>query len=224
MKRISAGILVIDKLLGGYEADCVTTVYGPAGSGKTNLCMFCLKAVVEEGKKVIYVDTEGSFSVDRFKQICQDYDKALENVIFIKPISLEEQKKAFDILRKNLNDKVGLVIVDSIAPFYRLQYSNTQDIQDANRELSLQLNFLTEIARRKEIPVLITNQVYASFDDKNKVNMVGGDILKYASKCLIELQKAHKGKRVAIIRKHRSMPEGKEAVFEIKEKEIVEAE
>lgn len=223
MQKINSGISAIDKLLdGGYETDCVTTIYGPAGSGKTNLCIFCLKEVVLNGKNVIYVDTEGSFSVARFKQVCDD-DAILEKVIFIKPISFEEQKKSFDVMRKNLNDKVGLVIVDSIASFYRLQYGSNKDIQDANRELGLQLNFLSEISRRKNIPVIITNQVYANFDDKNKVNIVGGDILKYASKCLIELQKGHKGRRLAILRKHRSLPE-KEIMFEIHEKEIVEVE
>jgi DNA repair protein RadB len=48
--------------------------------------------------------------------------------------------------------------------------------------------------------------------------MVGGDILKYGSKCLIELQMAPNNKRRAVLKKHRSMPEEKSVVFEIKEK------
>jgi len=43
--------------------------------------------------------------------------------------------------------------------------------------------------------------------------MVGGDLLKYWSKCLIELQ-SNRGKRKLIIKKHRSMPQ-KEMNFEI---------
>ncbi|MEK6914801.1 MAG: hypothetical protein AABW83_04075 [Nanoarchaeota archaeon] len=43
--------------------------------------------------------------------------------------------------------------------------------------------------------------------------MVGGDILKYWSKCAIELQN-EKGKKRAIIRKHRSIHE-KDLYFEI---------
>ena len=43
--------------------------------------------------------------------------------------------------------------------------------------------------------------------------MVGGDLLKYWSKCLIEL-KNHYGRRKLIIKKHRSLPE-KELTFEI---------
>ena len=45
------------------------------------------------------------------------------------------------------------------------------------------------------------------------VNVVGGDLMKYWSKCIIELQ-SKSGKKKAIIRKHRSLPE-KEFNFEI---------
>jgi hypothetical protein len=43
--------------------------------------------------------------------------------------------------------------------------------------------------------------------------MVGGTILQYWSKCIIELQ-TDRGKRKMILRKHRSLPE-KEMEFEI---------
>ena len=64
-----------------------------------------------------------------------------------------------------------------------------------------------------------TNQIYYEFvkdDDieREKIaKMVGGDLLKYWSKCLIELQNKG-GKRTAILKKHRSMPE-KELPFVI---------
>ena len=44
--------------------------------------------------------------------------------------------------------------------------------------------------------------------------MVGGDILKYGSKCLIELKKEN-GKRSLSLIKHRSIKEGKEMEFDI---------
>ena len=68
MRRISTGVLVLDKMLdGGYERDTVTTVYGPSGSGKTNVCMVAAISVAMKGKKVIYIDTEGGFSADRLR-------------------------------------------------------------------------------------------------------------------------------------------------------------
>ena len=71
----------------------------------------------------------------------------------------------------------------------------------------LQRKNLSEITRKKNIPILLTNQVYADFDNKENIKMVGGDILKYGSKCLIELQVGHKGVRKAIVIKHRSLPQ-----------------
>jgi DNA repair protein RadB len=84
-----------------------------------------------------------------------------------------------------------------------------------NKDLGMQISYLSEIARRKNIPVLVTNQVYSSFEERENIKMVGGDILKYGSKCLIELQKGHNGIRKAVLKKHRSIAEDREAVFKI---------
>jgi len=77
------------------------------------------------------------------------------------------------------------------------------------------------LAGKKRIPVLVTNQVYADFEDKDKVNLVGGDLLKYGSKCLVELQITPSGNRRAIVRKHRSIKEEKEITFKIVEGGII---
>lgn len=221
MGKISTGSDALNNFLdGGYDKDIITTIYGPGGSGKTNLCLICALEQVRKGKKVIYVDTEGNFSIERFKQLAEDYEKVLENIIFFRPTTFKEQRDAFDKLRKVINEKIGLVVVDTIAMLYRLEIGKSSEVYEINRELGLQISYLNDIARKYEIPVLITNQVYADFENKDRVNMVGGDILKYGSKCLIELQNLHKNKRRIILRKHRSQPEGKEIIFEIKEKGI----
>ena len=224
--RIPTGSKILNEMLGGgYEKDAITTIYGPAGSGKTVLCILCAMNVAKSGKKVIYVDTEGGFSVERLRQICfsisWDYKKVLENIIFLKPTSFEEQKKSFEKLKELINDRIGLVVVDTIAMLYRLELGKSEEIQDVNRELGRQIAYLTEIARKNMIPILISNQVYSDFDEKDKVNIVGGDILKYGSKCLIELQITPNSNRRAILRKHRSLAEQKEILFKIVEGGII---
>ncbi len=212
--KINTGTDVFDWLLeGGYEKEVITTIYGPAGSGKTNLCLLCANSF--KGKKVIYVDTEGSFSLSRFRQISDKYKESLKNIIILKPTTFQEQKKAFDKLRTLVNKDVGVIIVDSIAMLYRLEMGQTKNVYDVNRQLGIQLAFLTEIARKNGIPVLITNQVYQDFENKEKVNIVGGDLLKYQSKCLIEIQKNKDMTRTAIVRKHRSIEEDKKIRFRI---------
>lgn len=219
--RIPTGSPDFDFFLeGGIEEDIITTIYGPGGSGKTNLCLMTAIAQTKTGKKIIYMDTEGNFSVERLKQLSSDYKKVLEGIVFFRPTRFDEQIKVFDKLRDVINEKIGLIIIDTISVLYRLELGKTNDVYELNKVLGLQLSFLSEIARKHHIPVLLTNQVYADFENKNRVNMVGGNILKYSSKCLIELQKLHKNRRRAIIRKHRSIPEDKQFVFEIKEKGI----
>ncbi len=219
---MSSGSAVFDRLLdGGYEKDVITTIYGPAGSGKTLACLLCAISAAKKGK-VIYVDTEGGFSPERLKQLTRDYQRVMENTFFLKPTTFAEQKKNFEKLKQLVSDKICLIVVDSISMLYRLELKQEEAIHDVNRELAQQIAYLTEIARKKEIPVIITNQVYANFDDKSKINIVGGDVLRYGSKCLIELQITPNNKRRAIVRKHRSISE-RDILFEIKQEGIIES-
>ena len=213
--KISAGSSILDDVLkGGYEKDIINTVYGPAGSGKTLLCLLALIKVALNGKKVMFVDTEGGFSVERLKQLTPDYSKVLENVIFLKPTNFEEQKDVFEKLKDRINDKIGLIVVDTVSMLYRLEMGKNEDVYEVNKELGQQLGFLNEIARKKNIPILITNQVYADFENEGKVKIVGGDLLRYGSKCMIELQNGASGHRNFVLRKHRSISP-KEVVFKI---------
>jgi DNA repair protein RadB len=213
--KISAGSDVVDGVLeGGYEKDIINTIYGPAGSGKTLLCLLALIKVVEDGKKVIFVDTEGGFSVERLKQLTPNYKQVLDGILFLRPTNFKEQKEAFEKLKDKINDKIGLVIVDTVSMLYRLEMGKNDDVYEVNKELGQQLGFLNEIARKRNIPVLITNQVYADFENKDNVKIVGGDLLRYGSKCMIELQAAHGGYRNFVLRKHRSISP-KDVVFKI---------
>ncbi len=221
--RIPGGTGVVDELIGGYEKDIITTVYGPAGSGKTLLCMLATIQMVKDGKKVIYVDTEGGFSVDRLSQITSARE-ILDQVLFLRPTTFDAQKRAIERIKSVLTEKIGLIVVDTIAMLYRVEIGRRDDVQDPTRELGLQVSYLSEIARKKNIPILIANQVYADFENPLGVKMVGGDILKYGSKCLLELQKTNTAKRRIIVRKHRSISESKESFFEIVEKGIQKCE
>jgi DNA repair protein RadB len=116
---------------------------------------------------------------------------------------------------------------------YRLEVGEAHNLKDdekikeINREIAKQMRILAEISRKQNIPVLITNQVYSEFlseeDFKKGVergtNIVGGDLFKYWSKCIIEL-KNDDGKRTAVLLKHRNMPQ-KEIGFLIKNEGIV---
>lgn len=223
--KISAGSYDLNKFLqGGYEKDIITTIYGPGGSGKSNFIMCVCVSQAKKGNKVLFIDTEGSFSIERFKQIHagekSDIEKDIANVLLLNPTNYREQEECFTKINKYISsNEISLIIVDSIGILYRLELSDAIETKDndnikkVNGKMAKQLMVLNEIARKKNIPVIVTNQVYSNFGKENDVNMVGGDLLKYWSKCLIELQNSF-GKRKLILRKHRSLIE-KEMYFEI---------
>ncbi len=208
-------------LEGGYEKGIITLFYGPAASGKSNFVTLAACHCSKKDKKVVFVDTEGSFSIDRVKQISGGIpEMILKNVVIIKPNSFQEQKNAFLKIEKESRSKnVGLIIVDSMTMFYRLELADARKkgleyIQRVNSDLAKQMKSLYEIARKMDIPVLVTSPVYNDFLSEEEwvggkeagVNVVGGDILKYWSKCLIELKNKN-GKKKAILKKHRSLGE-----------------
>ncbi len=212
--KISSGIDFVDILLdGGYENDVITTIYGPPGAAKTNFCLLAMSALKD--KKILYVDTEASFSLARFKQVCSNYKEVLERTIFLTPTTYSEQKEAFEFMRQAVDEKFGLIIIDSIASLYRLELGVSNDIQNVNRELGLHMALLTEIARKKHIPVIMTNQVYTDFDDREKTRTVGGDIARYWSRAMLEIQRIRGDLRKVTITKHRSIKEGDFATFRI---------
>jgi len=225
--KISTGNQDLDEWLeGGYESDIITTLYGPAGSGKTNLCMLAAVKQAENNKKVIFVDTEGGFSVDRLNQLANE--SILKNILLLKATNFYEQREIFNTILDEVNKNVGLIVIDSMVMLYRLEMGMARDdarkVRLVNMSMTRQLRILNEIARKKNIPIIITDQVYSDFLSNEKVSelidkgidinkekaknvrMVGGDLIKYWSKCIIELKRAG-SKRKAVLRKHRSLPE-----------------
>lgn len=217
MTKISAGSYDLNKWLhGGYDSDIITTFYGAAGSGKTNFCLLVAVSQAKKGNKVIFIDTEGGFSAERAKQICKENtEKVLDKIFFFNPTDFKEQQDVFEKIKEMVNEDIKLIVVDTISMLYRLERGSDNEPFDANLVLAKQISYLTQIARKSNIPVLIANQVYADFENPNGIKIVGGDILKYGSKCLIELQAGHNGVRKATLIKHRHLPQSKELIFRI---------
>jgi DNA repair protein RadB len=202
-----------DLLGGGLEAGIITNVYGASGTGKTNICVQAIASCLEDGGTALFVDTEGGFSAERFLQIHDDRE-ALDRLLVVEPTTFEDQKGKFDELEDIVTEEgVDLLVVDSLVALYRIRLQD-EDASETNRELSRQLSILSKIAREQDIPVLITNQVYSPFES-DEVRMVGRDVPTYWSKCLVKLEEAGTNRRRAVLKKHRSRPEGLEAEFVI---------
>lgn len=214
--RFPSGSQVIDSLLmGGYEPGIITSIYGPAASGKTTACMLAAIECVRAGKKVVYVDTEGGFSTERFKQLAPDYEKVLQNIIFLKIKSFEEQIRQFKLLAELAKSpRMGLVVVDTIGSHYRTA-RREESYKSYNNELAMQVEILQDLSKKEGLLVLMANQVYADVEKIDEVVPVGGEIIRKRSSCMIELKALHGSVRLARLVCHPTIKEDREAVFEI---------
>lgn len=212
----------LDRILkGGIETKIITQIYGPPGVGKTNMSLQGAVCCIREGRKVLFIDTEGGRSVDRIKQISgDDFQKVLENSYFYEPNNFDDQNFIIENLDNLIDESFGLIVLDSAVSFYRLA-KNEEKSKEMNRLLSGQLTRLLEVARKYNLAVIITNQVYSSFEN-GSVEPIGGDILKYGSKTIIEL-KRNGYKRTSILKRHRCLPEDLKANFVITNEGIKDA-
>lgn len=201
---IKTGCKDLDDLIKGYKEE-ITIIYGPAGTGKTTLAKLATLKQTLIGKKVVYVDTENGFSVERFMQLANHSCVDLFNkILLLKVNDFEDQCKKFEIIEKL--ERVDLIIVDTIGRHYRRTEKNDENIKKLLRQLRILVH-----KTKEGIPVIITNQVYSNMD--NEIIPVGGNMFKKFGKCIIELQKEP---RKLIIKK----PEKKEMFFEIKKEGI----
>ncbi len=192
----------LNEFLEGYKPE-ITCIYGPAATGKTTMGLLATVELAKEGKKVIFLDTENGFSVDRIKQIAGwNYISILDKILLLKAKDFEDQIKKIKMLPQFVD--IDLVVIDSINNFYRKEiHNNTEEVNDKLVEQIKILNNLT----KKGTKVILTSQVYSKFDEK-EVKFLGGKILQNFSRKIIELQK---DPRKIIIQK----PYKKESMFDI---------
>jgi DNA repair protein RadB len=215
-ERVAIGCQAIDGLLGGgVENGTITLLYGEGGSGKTNFCLQAAREVARTGSKVIYIDTEG-VSLERLEQMCGgDFATTVTNILFFEPHSLDEQRDAIEKSQRILEGetKVGLLVLDSATIYYRILFGT--EAEDAGRtSLVAQMTRLLVLARKRQLPVIITTQVYTD-SSKNTFEPIGGHAFLHTAKAIIRLEKCESARRRATIMKHRSLRDGQSAMFTI---------
>jgi DNA repair protein RadB len=225
--RIATGCAPLDALLGGgVERGTITEFFGEGGSGKSNICMVLARNVAKEGKKAIYIDTEG-LSLERLFQICGgDKDRAsaetlMKNIFIFDARDLDEQEEAVNksiALAEQLED-TDLIIVDSATGQYR-RYFGTDEETRARQRLGLLITRLLRCARTRKIPVVITNQVYTDISS-DTFEPLGGHAVSHGSKAIVRVDRLGSGKRRATVEKHRSIGEGEQAEFKIVQDGII---
>ncbi|WP_436927020.1 DNA repair and recombination protein RadB [Halosimplex amylolyticum] len=215
-ERISTGCGAIDDLLGGgFERGAVTQVYGPPAAGKTNIVLSAAVELAAAGDSALIVDTEG-LSVDRMEQLAggpnRDVDDVASRLIITEAYTFEEQEEAVRDVEEFV-DVVDFIAVDSATGFYRLQRTE-QEEGEALRAVGRQLAHLLSLARKHDIAVAFTNQVFTDLDS-DQARALGGHTLNHWSATIVRVDRFRGGNRRATLEKHRAKPAGETAQFKI---------
>ncbi len=169
----------LEKFLKKLEKGIVL-IYGGAAAGKTTLCLQHSLKKSERGK-VLFLDTENTFSLERLSQMDKSYKLCLDNILVVRPKSLDELKKRVETFEK-ISDTFNLLILDSFGIYYRLDLQKRGYIEANNAAVDI-LRKLRHISRK--IPVIMTNQVY---EDESGKKSLGGKMIQNFSDYILELQ------------------------------------
>ncbi|WP_049927374.1 AAA family ATPase [Halopiger goleimassiliensis] len=244
-EAIPTGCRAVDELLGGgFERGTVTQVYGPPAAGKTNLALSAAVETAAAGGTTVYIDTEG-VSVDRFEQLLSartdadappralvdaaksgdlddepfeagsDVETLASRIVVEDALDFEEQAEAVRDVEA-FAERADLVVLDSATGFYRLERTGDGDEGEALRRVARQVTHLLSLARKHDLAVVLTNQVFSD-PESDRTRALGGNTLEHWTGVVLRLERFRGGNRRATLEKHRSKPAGESAQFRITE-------
>ncbi|WP_058365926.1 DNA repair and recombination protein RadB [Haloparvum sedimenti] len=215
---VTTGCDPVDDLLGGgFERGVVTQLYGPPAAGKTNLALAAAVEVAAGGGRVLYIDTEG-LSIDRFRQMVEHRcEKPVEEVasrlIITEAYDFEDQAEAVRDAAE-FAEEVDLIVLDSATGFYRIERAGDAHGGDSLRQVAKQVTHLLSLARRHDLAVVLTNQVFSD-PDSDRTRPLGGNTLEHWTGAILRVDRFRGGNRRATLEKHRSKAAGDKATFRI---------
>lgn len=228
---ISTSSQALDDILGGgVKSGIITEVYGQFGSSKTQWAhQLCVNTLIDNPDgKVVYIDTENTFTPLRIRQMCTKYDDIdpediLKRILVAKAYNSDHQMllaEQIETLIKQGN-KVCLVIVDSLTAHFRAEYVGRGTLADRQGKINKHMSTLSKTADIYDVPVFVTNQVSANPGQfyGNPLQAIGGNIVGHSSKFRLFLRPGAKGTRVAKLVDSPYMPDA-EATYQITEKGI----
>ena len=162
-ERIPTGCSSLDKLLnGGLARGEVALVYGEAATGKTTTVIQAAVAAAKLGLKILYLDSDHSFTQQRFHQIAGvNSEEVSQLILLFLPETFSEQRSIVETLENYVTPSLGLVIIDSMSSLYRAAFPGSESIFSLNRDLSRQVAYLGELSASRRIACMLTSQVHA---------------------------------------------------------------
>ncbi|MFC6730053.1 DNA repair protein RadB, partial [Natronoarchaeum mannanilyticum] len=134
----------------------------------------------------------------------------------------EEQAEAVRDAEEFAPD-ADLIVVDSATGFYRLERTADANAGDALRQVASQVTHLLSLARKHDLAVVVTNQVFSD-PDSDQTRALGGHTLEHWTGTVLRLDRYRGGNRKATLEKHRAKPAGETAQFRITDEGCVAVE
>ena len=187
--RYSTGIPSLDGILdGGWPLGRLVEVFGKEAVGKTSLALKACASVQENGGTAAFVDAERGLDPNWARAIGVD----LTRLLVCQPSCGED---AIEAVRGFINNKVSLVVVDSVAALVPRveQEGNMHDVSSMlqARLMSKACRILCPEASAAGTTVLFTNQLrpveHVTFGPSDVSS--GGNALKYYASVRIDLAK-----------------------------------
>jgi len=192
LQKIPTGCKTIDRFLDeGILQKTISLIYGEAETGKTTLAIQCAVNCSKQGYKVLFVDSDRTFSTRRLSQIAsENFKEIAERIILMKPSDFREQTLVVDQLTDFVAKNFGLVVFDTITSLYRAKVSESPEKTfSLNRELNRQMALLAQTARTQKIAVLITSQVRSAFNNHHMITEpVATRVLKFWAETIISMK------------------------------------
>lgn len=178
---VGTGIDALDDLIGGgWEAATLALIYGKSGTGKTQLAFNTMAHAAAEGT-VAYIQTENQSKsiAERIASLAED-PSVLNNIEIYEAYSIEKQRQTYEDIKEEFDD-LQLLVVDSLTAQFRVDDSlqGRQNLGDRSTALGNHLNVLAEIARREDVPIVCTGQVYPTPDAYGGNEPWGGEKMKH---------------------------------------------
>ena len=182
MRYLPTGCVCLDRGFGGLQRGGVSLLYGEPATGKTTLALQAASSAAKKGLSTLFIDADNSFYPERLAHLAGDNSEVSQLVFVSKPASFFSLTHLLANLGSYISSGVALIVVDTMTSLYRKAMDGHRNIFSLNRELNLQIAYLTETARLFSLVVLITSQVRSipqRIDTGLRIEPVANRVLKF---------------------------------------------
>ena len=186
LRALATGCAALDAHLGGgLRSGSLTEAVGPAGMGKTQLCLaVAARALVDGAGRVLYVDAERSYQPRRLLALIGDAlaargrqaerpEELAARVAVHQPTGWAEYAECLGELEGELLERpAALLVVDSVAAPVRAHFGKTEFAERASA-LAEQATLFKRLAEAHGVAVLVTNQVMQTGADAKAAGSIG---------------------------------------------------